>query len=162
MMQTVEKNKTRPRGLEEGLRWRLWGVGSDYLTQVTVWSGKASHRKAPGQEGKSARLRNKKTWLQSLAQRSTGRCYFLTLASHFVLLFLFLNILLNWLSYLTLVLQITKSWNYDDLVTKSYPALANCQAPLSMGFSRRESWSGLPFPSPPKTIIYEFVSKDYI
>ena len=23
-----------------------------------------------------------------------------------------------------------------------------CQAPLSMGFSRQESWSGLPFPSP--------------
>ena len=23
-----------------------------------------------------------------------------------------------------------------------------CQAPLSMGFSRREYWSGLPFPSP--------------
>ena len=23
-----------------------------------------------------------------------------------------------------------------------------CQAPLSMGFSRQEDWSGLPFPSP--------------
>ena len=23
-----------------------------------------------------------------------------------------------------------------------------CQAPLSMGFSRKEYWSGLPFPSP--------------
>jgi len=23
-----------------------------------------------------------------------------------------------------------------------------CQAPLSMGFSRQEHWSGLPFPSP--------------
>ena len=23
-----------------------------------------------------------------------------------------------------------------------------CQAPLSMGFSRQEYWSGLPFPSP--------------
>ena len=23
-----------------------------------------------------------------------------------------------------------------------------CQAPLSMGFSRHQSWSGLPFPSP--------------
>ena len=23
-----------------------------------------------------------------------------------------------------------------------------CQAPLSMGYSRQESWSGLPFPSP--------------
>ena len=39
------------------------------------------------------------------------------------------------------------------LVTESCPTLAiswtvACQAPLSMGISRRESWSGLPFPSP--------------
>ena len=40
-----------------------------------------------------------------------------------------------------------------DLVTKSCltlvtPWTAACQAPLSMGFSRQEYWSGLPFPSP--------------
>ena len=39
------------------------------------------------------------------------------------------------------------------LVTKSCPTLVTpwtvaCQAPLSMGFSRQEYWSGLPFPSP--------------
>ena len=39
------------------------------------------------------------------------------------------------------------------LVTKSCPTLVipwtiACQAPLSMGFSRKEYWSGLPFPSP--------------
>ena len=40
------------------------------------------------------------------------------------------------------------------LVAKSCPALlwpswtVACRAPLSMGFSRQESWSGLPFPSP--------------
>ena len=39
------------------------------------------------------------------------------------------------------------------LVTKSCLTLATpwtltCQAPLSMGFSRQEHWSGLPFPSP--------------
>ena len=39
------------------------------------------------------------------------------------------------------------------LVTKSCPTLvtpwtATCQAPLSMGFSGQEYWSGLPFPSP--------------
>ena len=39
------------------------------------------------------------------------------------------------------------------LVTKSYPTLAAPrtvahQAPPSMGFSRQEYWSGLPFPSP--------------
>ena len=41
----------------------------------------------------------------------------------------------------------------DGLVTKSCLTLATswtvaCQAPLSMGFSRQEYWSGLPFPSP--------------
>ena len=40
-----------------------------------------------------------------------------------------------------------------DLVTKSCPTLVTPwniahQAPLSMGFSRQEYWSGLPFPSP--------------
>ena len=38
------------------------------------------------------------------------------------------------------------------LVAKSCPTLVTpwtvaCQAPLSMGFSRQEYWSGLPFPS---------------
>ena len=41
----------------------------------------------------------------------------------------------------------------DGLVIKSCPTLVTlwtiaCQAPLSMGFSRQEYWSGLPFPSP--------------
>ena len=39
------------------------------------------------------------------------------------------------------------------LLIKSCPTLeipwaVACQAPLSMGFSRQEYWSGLPFPSP--------------
>ena len=40
------------------------------------------------------------------------------------------------------------------LVAKSCPTLGNpmgyiaCQAPLSIRFSRREYWSGLPFPTP--------------
>ena len=39
------------------------------------------------------------------------------------------------------------------LVAKLCPTLAipwtvACQAPLFMGFSRKEYWSGLPFPSP--------------
>ena len=43
--------------------------------------------------------------------------------------------------------------NSNSLVTKSCPTLATpltvaYQAPLSMGFSRQEYWSGLPFPSP--------------
>ena len=34
------------------------------------------------------------------------------------------------------------------LVAQSTPGTAAHQAPLSMGFSRHEYWSGLPFPSP--------------
>ena len=39
------------------------------------------------------------------------------------------------------------------LVAQSCPTLCEpmdlaCEAPLSMGFSRQEEWSGLPFPSP--------------
>ena len=46
-------------------------------------------------------------------------------------------------------------------VTQSRPTLCNlwtvaCQAPLSMGFSRQEYWSGLPFPSPKKNIYMTF------
>ena len=42
---------------------------------------------------------------------------------------------------------------YGGLVAKSCLTLATpwtvaCQTPLSMGFSRQEYWSGLPFPSP--------------
>ena len=44
--------------------------------------------------------------------------------------------------------------NYDSggLIAKSCPTLETpwtiaCQAPLSMGFSRQEYWSGLPFSS---------------
>ena len=42
-------------------------------------------------------------------------------------------------------------WFFGGLVAQSYPTLCNpmdciaCQAPLSMGFSRQEYWSGLPF-----------------
>ena len=42
---------------------------------------------------------------------------------------------------------------YNDLVIKLCPTLRTpwtviFQAPLSMGFSRQEYWSGVPFPSP--------------
>ena len=33
-------------------------------------------------------------------------------------------------------------------LTLATPCTVACQAPLSMGFSRQEYWSGLPFPSP--------------
>ena len=47
----------------------------------------------------------------------------------------------------------TRPKQLGGLVAKSCPTLVTpltvtCQAPLSMGFSRQEYWSGLPFPSP--------------
>ena len=33
-------------------------------------------------------------------------------------------------------------------LTLTTPWIVACQAPLSMGFSRQEYWSGLPFPPP--------------
>ena len=50
--------------------------------------------------------------------------------------------------------NITVSWLvWFGLVAKLCPTLATpwtiaCQAPLSVGFSREEYWSGLPFPLP--------------
>ena len=43
--------------------------------------------------------------------------------------------------------------SYTVVVTQSCPTLCDPrtvahQAPLSMGFSKQEYWSGLPFPSP--------------
>ena len=46
-----------------------------------------------------------------------------------------------------------RTGRFRGLVAKSRPTLATprtvgCQVPLSLGFSRHEYWSGLPFPSP--------------
>ena len=41
------------------------------------------------------------------------------------------------------------------------PWTVACQAPLSMGFSRQEHWSGLPFPSPVSpSICHEVMGPD--
>ena len=49
--------------------------------------------------------------------------------------------------------NLSPDWWLGGLVAKLCPTLAipwtvACQAPLSMGFSKWEYWSGLPFPSP--------------
>ena len=36
----------------------------------------------------------------------------------------------------------------QSCLTLATPWIIACQAPLSMGFSRQEYWSGLPLPSP--------------
>ena len=52
-------------------------------------------------------------------------------------------------------LGIKPTWWFSGLVAKLCPTLAipwtvACQAPLSVGFSGQEYWSGLPLPSPLK------------
>ena len=44
-------------------------------------------------------------------------------------------------------------------LTRATPWTVACQAPLSMGFSRQEDWSGLPFPSP--TVWAKKTSQNY-
>ena len=53
----------------------------------------------------------------------------------------------------SIIIFLTYIGGDGGLVTKSCPTLVTpwtvaCQAPLSMGFSRQEYWSGLSFPSP--------------
>ena len=45
----------------------------------------------------------------------------------------------------SLVLSFSRSVVFDSFAT---PWTVACQAPLSVGFPRKEYWSGLPFPSP--------------
>ena len=60
----------------------------------------------------------------------------------------------SWVGKQYRVLQVLKiaceSWgdqgNKGISVTSPHGILGNCQAPLSMGFSRKEYWSELPFP----------------
>ena len=57
-----------------------------------------------------------------------------------------------------------------DVVTKSYGTLVTpwtvaCWAPLSMGFSRQEYWSGWPFPSPrgsPSYTLFLQLSRSWV
>ena len=45
-------------------------------------------------------------------------------------------------SSMLLVKALSRVWLFET------PGIATCQAPSSIGFSRQEYWSGLPFPSP--------------
>ena len=60
----------------------------------------------------------------------------------------FLGLLPNWWIYLSCVGMLSRFshvWLFATPWTHATPVA--CQAPLTMGFSRQEYWSGLPFPS---------------
>ena len=46
------------------------------------------------------------------------------------------------------MIVVSSSYVVKLCLTFATPWTVACQAPLSMGFSRQENWSGLPFPSP--------------
>ena len=46
------------------------------------------------------------------------------------------------------MVEMVESVSHSVMFNSVTPWIAICQAPLSMGFSRQEYWSGLPFPSP--------------
>ena len=50
--------------------------------------------------------------------------------------------------YIWYVLQVNCKWSHSVMSDSSIPWTVAYQAPLSMGFSRQEYWSGLPLPSP--------------
>ena len=57
------------------------------------------------------------------------------------------------LSTKKIIINVLLTFSYCGLVAKSHPSLATpwtvaYQAPPTMGFSRQDYWSGLPFPSP--------------
>ena len=51
-------------------------------------------------------------------------------------------------------------WSCSVVSDSATPWTAAYQAPLSMGFSRQECWSGLPFPSP--LLWYDYILINYI
>ena len=54
----------------------------------------------------------------------------------------------------SVLLLLFNCWVVSD--SFATPWTVACQAPLTMGFSRQECWSGLPFPSPEDLCFYEF------
>ena len=54
----------------------------------------------------------------------------------------------QWKGVCMCVCVCTRAKSLQSCPTLCDPWTVACQAPLSMGFSRQEHWSGLPFPSP--------------
>ena len=52
-------------------------------------------------------------------------------------------------------IMIVRKWKWSRSVVSNSLRPHGHQAPLSMGFSRQEYWSGLPFPSPGTYILKE-------
>ncbi|CAI9179161.1 unnamed protein product [Rangifer tarandus platyrhynchus] len=74
---------------------------------------------------------------------NSDRLYFLRLQNHFIFFFLVLPVY----CYQPISLH-----PHAHMLSHVTPWTAARQAPLFMGFSRQEYWSGLPFPSPSNSL----------
>ena len=84
-------------------------------------------------------------WLSSVACLISITCYLIVVTTEIIDL--------HYGHFFSTTVILMAICSGGGLVTKSCPTLAvpwtvSRQAPLSMGFSRKEHWSGLPFPSP--------------
>ena len=66
----------------------------------------------------------------------------------YVIIFLYNNMTLKDLDFLYILLLLLLLSRFSHVWLCATPEMAAHQAPPSLGFSRQEHWSGLPFPSP--------------
>ena len=65
------------------------------------------------------------------------------------------NLIYIYMMFLLLLLLLS---HFSRVRLCATPWTAACQASPSMGFSRQEHWSGLPFPSPMMFLVYQFIN----
>ena len=82
------------------------------------------------------------TLLPSPIASKIGCCFYFGSVSSF-----FLELFLHW--------SPVAYWAHTNLGSSSFIVLSFCLFILSMGFSRQEYWSGLPFPSPVDHVLSE-------
>ena len=83
------------------------------------------------------------TLLPSLVISTTGFCFCFGSVSSF-----FLELFLHW--------SLVTYWAPTNLGSSSFSVISFCLFIVFRGFSRQESWSGLPFPSPVDQILSVF------
>ena len=89
------------------------------------------------------------TLLLSPVTSTTGCCFCFGSIPSF-----FLELFLHWFP--------VAYWAPTDLESSSFSVLSFCVFILFMGFSRQESWSGLPFPSPVDHILSDLSTMTHL
>ena len=88
----------------------------------------------------------------NMRSRYCAICFYLFLNNLLLTIFMSLNILSHLMCDNFIVFYYEVKWSEMNSLSRvqlfATPWTVVCQAPPSMGFSRQEYWSGLPFPSP--------------